>query len=260
MTVPLRALIVDDERLARAELRRLCSAIPALELIGECTGGRDAVAAVRRERPDILLLDVEMPGVNGFDVLELLQHDDVPAVILVTAYDKYALRAFAAHAVDYILKPAEPARLRDAVESARARVEARDFEGRRKQLAALLSEIKARSGRADAIAVPADGGLLRIPLTAIDWLQAEDNYVRVHAAGKSHLLRSTLAALEKQLDAKDFVRIHRSAIVSLSKISRLRRVAPSRYAIVLANGVQLRLSRAYRKPTIAALRRSLATD
>jgi two-component system LytT family response regulator len=260
MTAPLRALIVDDERLARAELRRLCSAIPALELIGECSGGRDAVAAVRRERPDILLLDVEMPGVNGFDVIELLQHNEIPAVILVTAYDKYALRAFDVHAVDYILKPAEPARLRAAVESARTRVEARAIEGRRQHLTALLDEIKGRSRRADSIAVPSHGGILRIPMTAVDWLQAEDNYVRIHSGGKSYLLRSTLAALEKKLDAKEFVRIHRSAIASVSKIARLRRSALNHYAIVLDNGVQLRLSRAYRKRVVSVLRSPLATE
>jgi two-component system, LytTR family, response regulator len=259
MTVPLRALIVDDERLARAELRRLCSTIPALELIGECSGAREAVAAVRRGRPDILLLDIEMPGVNGFDVLELLQYDEIPAVILVTAHDKYALRAFDVHAVDYILKPAEPARLRAAIESARTRVEARDIEGRRKQLAALLHEMQGHSRRAGSIAVPSRDGIERIPLTAVDWLQAEDNYVRIHSVGKSYLLRSTLAALEKKLDAREFVRIHRSTIVSISKIARLSRLAPNHFAIVLDNGVQLRLSRAYRKGVASAFRAPFAT-
>jgi two-component system LytT family response regulator len=259
MTAVLRTLIIDDERLARAELRRLCENIPALQLIGECAGGKDAVAAVKRERPDMLLLDVEMPGLNGFDVLARLPKDQMPAVIMVTAYDQYALRAFDVHAIDYILKPADPARLRAAVESARLRVDSRDLESRRKQLAALLDEIKRRSRKSDSLAVPERDGILRIPLAAIDWVQAEDNYVRIHTGTKSHLLRSTLAAFEKKLDGADFARIHRSAIVNLARITKVRRVARSKFAVVLSNGAQLRVSRPYSKHVFHALRNSPTT-
>jgi two-component system LytT family response regulator len=252
-------MIIDDERLARAELHRLCENIPGLELIGEFAGGNEAIAAVRREKPDMLLLDVEMPGLNGFDVLARLPKDQMPAVIMVTAYDQYALRAFDVHAIDYILKPAEPERLRAAVESARLRVLSRDMDTRRKQLAALLEEIKQRSRKSDSLSVPQRDGMLRIPLASIDWVQAEDNYVRIHTGSKSHLLRSTLAAFEKKLDGANFARIHRSAIVNLTKIARLRRVARSKFAVVLSSGAQLRVSRPYAKGVFGALRNPSTT-
>jgi two-component system, LytTR family, response regulator len=259
MTAVLRTLIIDDERLARAELRRLCEKIPALQLIGECAGGKDAIAAVKRERPDLLLLDVEMPGLNGFEVLARLPKDQLPAVVMVTAYDHYALRAFDVHAIDYILKPADPARLRSAVESAQLRVESRDLESRRKQLASLLDEIRRRSRKSDSLAVPERDGMLRIPLASIDWVQAEDNYVRIHTGTKSHLLRSTLAAFEKKLDGADFARIHRSAIVNLARIAKVRRVARSKFAVVLSSGAQLRVSRPYSKHVFHALRNPSTT-
>ncbi|HUQ99326.1 MAG TPA: LytTR family DNA-binding domain-containing protein [Gemmatimonadaceae bacterium] len=259
MTAPLRTLIVDDERLARSQLRRLCENIPAVQLIGECAGGSDAIAAVKRERPDMLLLDVEMPGVNGFDVLARLPRDQMPAVIMVTAYDQYALRAFDVHAIDYILKPADPERLRAAVESARLRMESRNLESRRRQLASLVEEIRRRSRRSDSLAVPERDGILRIPLASIDWVQAEDNYVRVHTGMKSHLLRSTLGAIEKKLDSGDFARIHRSVIVNLEKIAKVRRVARSKFAVVLSSGAQLRVSRPYGKHVINALRNPSTT-
>jgi DNA-binding LytR/AlgR family response regulator len=207
----------------------------------------------------MLLLDVEMPGVNGFDVLARLPQDQMPAVIMVTAYDQYALRAFDIHAIDYILKPAEPERLRAAVESARLRVESRHLETRRKQLASLLEEIKRRSRKSDSLAVPDRDGMVRVPLATIDWVQAEDNYVRIHTGTRSHLLRSTLAAFEKKLDGADFARIHRSAVVNLAKIVRVRRVARGRFAVVLASGAQLRVSRPYSKQVFDALRNPPAT-
>ena len=208
----LRVMIVDDEPLARAGLRQLLAELPGVEVAGECGGGAEAVTAIERERPDVVLLDIAMPEVDGFDVLEALDPADRPAVVFVTAYAEHAVRAFEVNAVDYVLKPADPERLRAALGRARERL-APDGGGR-EALAARIDELvatlRSREGYASRLLVRHQDRLVPLPVEAIDWSEAADNYVRLHAGGQRHLLRETMKHLEQRLDPARFARIHRS--------------------------------------------------
>ncbi len=244
----MRVLIVDDEPLARRGMRQELERFPDVDVVGECRNGAEAVDAIVERRPDLVLLDVQMPGLSGFEVIERVGADAMPAVIFVTAFDKHAVRAFEVHAVDYVLKPVDPDRFRDALERAAA---------------AITRDGRSRAGRLEAAAraAGADDGTLRPPLTrvvvqddgklrfvdsaAIDWIEAAGNYVRLHIGTQEHVLRGPLTRLASRLGAARFVRIRRSALVNVRAITSLERYGKASYSITLRSGARLVSSRYY---------------
>jgi two-component system, LytTR family, response regulator len=227
----IRAVIVDDEALARSNVVLLLRLHPEIEIVGECASGMDALAAIRSSRPDLVFLDVEMPECDGFDVLEMLGGDLPPAVIFVTAYDKYALRAFEAGALDYLLKPFDDRRFERALGRAKERV----------------AQARNSPRIREHIAVKSGGELTFLKLSEIDWIEAADYYSCLHVGAKSHLLRRSMAELDEELDQSVFCRIHRSTIVQLDRIRGLRLNENGEYDVLLKNGSKLKLSRRYRK-------------
>lgn len=225
-------MIVDDEELARGYLRELLLKHPEIEVVADCANGFEAVKAVTETRPDLLFLDVQMPKLDGFEVLELIDPAHLPVVIFVTAFDQYATRAFDAHAVDYLLKPFDAARFERAVERARARL------GDRKPLPDLAPAQRERI-------VVKDGSRIHvIPIGKLDYVEAQDDYVALHSEGKSYLKQQPIAAVEAQLDPARFVRIHRSAIVNLERIARVEPYAKDSRIAILTDGTRLPVSRA----------------
>jgi two-component system LytT family response regulator len=224
----LRAVIVDDEELARGFLREMLAAHPEIEIVAECANGFEAVKAIAETAPDLVFLDVQMPKLDGFEVLELIEPRS-PAVIFVTAYDQYAMRAFDAHAVDYLLKPFSAERFERALERAKARL------GERKPAAELAREAR--------LAVRDGTRVHVIPLEKLDYAEAQDDYVALHSGGKSYLKQQTIGSLEALLDPARFVRIHRSAIVNLERVARIEPYAKESRVAILTDGTRLPVSR-----------------
>ena len=229
MSRPLRVVIADDEPLALSNLRALIAREAALELVGECGSGAEVVEVVRRERPDLLLIDVQMPEVDGFDAIEQLGIDVPPAVVFVTAYDQYALRAFDAGALDYLLKPFDDARFAQALARVNARIDPRSDSGRARRLAV-------RTGRQ----------LTLLDVAAIDWIGAADYCVELHVGSRVHLLRRSMGAVESEFGAMGFCRVHRSAIVNLARVSALEIGSGGESQVVLEGGATLPLSKRHR--------------
>ena len=236
----LRVVLVDDEPLARERLRTLLETEADVELVAECADGVEAVAAVRSGRPDLVFLDVQMPGMDGFEVLDALDPATLPAVVFVTAYDRYALRAFDVHAVDYLLKPFDRQRFASALERARLDLRADDA-GRR--ILALVADLRRERRPQQRIVVKAAGRVFFLRPAEIDWMEAAGNYVRLHVGKKSHLVRETMKGLEDRLDPDTFVRIHRSRIVNLDRVRELQPWFHGEHLIVLTSGEQLTTSR-----------------
>jgi len=227
----VRTLIVDDEPLARSNLRVLLGCHREIDIVGECGSGVDAPRLIRDAKPDLLFLDVQMPECDGFEVLERLGMDLPPAIIFVTAYDQYALKAFEAGALDYLLKPFDTARFDLALERAKHSV-LRDREQPRKR---------------SRLAIRSSGQIWFVSLEEIDWIEAADYYAALHVGTKTHMLRRTLAELEQELDPEVFCRIHRSTIVNLERVRGLKLEADGESVLLLAGGTGLRMSRRYRK-------------
>jgi two-component system LytT family response regulator len=244
---PVRVLIADDEPPARAKVRRFLAADPEVDMVGEAESGPEAVDAIQRLRPDLVFLDIQMPGADGFGVLGALDAGTLPHVVFVTAYDAYALRAFEVHAVDYLLKPWDADRFRTALARAKERVRARtpadELEGRIRRA---LADVRAPAAYLDRVLVRTGDRAVFLRTDEIDWVEAEENYVRVHAGRESHLVRGTLAGLEERLDPAKFVRVHRSRIVNLGSIRELHPWSHGDWKIVLRDGRELMLSRRYR--------------
>ncbi len=244
----LRVLIVDDEEMARQRLRRLLAREEDVEIVGEASDGVRAVESIRSLAPDLVFLDVQMPEVDGFHVLERAGADAVPAVVFVTAYDEYALRAFDVHALDYLLKPFDEERFHDALRRARTQLQQRgpagDLEPR---LRALLEEIRGAPERPDRIMIKASGRILFLKTSEIDWIEASGNYVRFHVGRESYLLRETMNAIEEKLDPDRFLRIHRSTMVNIERIKEMQPWFSGDHVVVLTDGTELRLSRGYRE-------------
>jgi len=239
----LRALIVDDETVARRRIRRLLTAEPTIVVAGECADGASAVEAMTTERPDVVFLDVQMPELDGFGVLRRLDPAALPAIIFVTAFDAYALRAFDVHAIDYLLKPFTRERFRLALDRARERIRRSTVDA---GLASLAVALRSRPRYLSRLPVRAAGRIILVDLATVDWIEAADNYVRLHAGRREYLLRDTLARLEQRLDPERFVRIHRSAIVQVDRVSELHPASHGDMEVVLRNGTVLTLSRTWR--------------
>ena len=228
----IRTVIVDDEPLARSNLSVLLRLDREIEIVSECESGAEAVAVIRNAKPDLVFLDVQMPECDGFDVLELLGNDLPPAVVFVTAYDQYALQAFEAGALDYILKPFDNDRFERALVRAKQRIP------RSKDLPRKL----------DRLAIKSVGQVLFVKISEIDWIEAADYYACLHVGAKTHLLRRSMSELEQELDPVVFSRIHRSTIVNLDRVRGLKLGEDGEYEVLLEDGVRLRLSQRYRKP------------
>ncbi|HEX5220086.1 MAG TPA: LytTR family DNA-binding domain-containing protein [Verrucomicrobiae bacterium] len=241
----IRTLIVDDESLARDRLRQLLTREAEVELVGECADGREAVTFIEQKKPDLVFLDVQMPELDGFSVLAELEGKPLPVIVFVTAHDRFALRAFEVHAVDYLLKPFDRERFEKALARALEQVKRREDRALIDRQAALLAELKPAVSP-ERLAVKSGGHVLWVELDEIDWIGSADNYAELHLGAKSHLMRETLSALEARLDPQKFVRISRSIIVNARRIKELKRLFYGGCEITLQSGTKLTLSRRYR--------------
>jgi two-component system, LytTR family, response regulator len=252
----IRTLIVDDEPLGRSGIRVRLKGEPDIEIVGECANGRLAVEAILGLSPDLLFLDVQMPGMNGFEVLAATANAPMPAVIFVTAFDTYALRAFDVYALDYLLKPIDDERFKLALQRARTQLEQKHQSALGKRFAALLADFKtdpANPVTSNPVTEPptarfvikSGGRIFFIKAEEIDWVEAVGDYVRLHVGQQAHLLRETMTAMEAKLDSR-FLRIHRSTIVNSERIKELCPYFNGEYVVVLRDGVQLKSGRSYR--------------
>jgi len=241
----VRVLLVDDEAPARSLLREYLGAHEGVEVIGESVNGFEAVKAISEQRPDLVFLDVQMPKLDGFEVLELVAPEPgAPAVIFCTAYDEYALRAFEVHAVDYLLKPFGAERFRDALQRARTRVRDRE---RGRRLVPLLEELAARPAPPERLEVRSSARIAFVRTDDVDYAEACGNYVLLHCGAERHLMRETMQALEARLDPRRFVRIHRSTLVNADRVKEIHPLFHGDWEVVLRNGERLTMTRTHRE-------------
>jgi len=263
MGSPIRAIIVDDEPLARRGLELRLAAFRDVEVVAQCANGREAVEAVARHGPDLMFLDIEMPGIDGFEVLRRIPQTSMPMVVFVTAFDRYAIEAFDAHALDYLLKPLVDERLEKAMAHVREQFTQRRSVRHREQLVALLARVTG-AGQLDAeewlarapdrlprrwpevLPIRLGRETLRLAVGSIDWIDAAGDYMCVHAEGRTHVVRATMKQFEEQLNPSSFQRVHRSTIVNLRRIRRLKPHTNGEYFLTLEGGHELKLSRSYR--------------
>jgi two-component system LytT family response regulator len=247
--MPFTALLVDDEPLAREGLRMLLARDPDVSAIHEAKNGREAVEAIRAIRPDLVFLDVQMPEMDGFEVARGVGAEQMPAVVFVTAHDKYAIQAFEINAIDYLLKPVTEERFAKAIARAKSHLEPSSSDGpadeRSRQILSLLETIASPTRSLKRLAVRSAGKTLFVDIEDIDWMEAAENYVQLHAGRAEHLLHVTMNTLEKSLDPELFLRIHRSVIVNVRRIKELQPVMHGEYVVTLANGVRLQSGRMY---------------
>ncbi len=255
--VRLRAIVVDDEMLARQIIRELLANDSEVEIVAECVNGREAVEAIQTHKPDLLFLDIQMPEVAGFEVLEALKGERLPGVIFVTAYDQYAVRAFEFHALDYLLKPFDRERFEMAVSRAKSYLRRERNGELDRRILALLEALKAESKYVERLVIKNGGRVFFLEAGEVNWIEAEGNYVRLHTDKKAHLLRETISSLEEQLDPKKFLRVHRSTIVRIDSIRELQPWFHGEYHIILHDGTKLTLSRNYREQLQTVLGKNL---
>lgn len=243
----VRTLIIDDEPLAREGIRMMLEDDPDISIIGECADGRQAVIQIIENTPDLIFLDVQMPEMTGFDVLAAVGLERIPAVIFVTAYDKYALEAFEVHALDYLLKPFTRQRFVKALERAKASLMHTRSEEINDRLAALLQDLKPGEKYLERVVIKEAGRLSFLSVEEIDWVEAADTYVRLHVGGTSHLIRGTMGGLEARLNPARFLRVHRSTIINVNRIKELHPLFHGEYIITLRDGTRLNSGRSYRE-------------
>ncbi len=259
----IRTLIVDDEGLSRRGVELRLRELPEFEIVAQCANGREALAAIRQHKPDLVFLDIQMPGMSGFEVLAHLPQESLPLVVFVTAYDQYAIQAFEARAIDYLLKPIDEVRFTAALARVREYLRSRSAESQRDRLLEIIAEITG-SGElvldellaqgSKALAAPRPEVLpirqgretYRVPVASIEWVDAAGDYMCIHADGHTHILRGTMKELEQLLDPKLFQRVHRSTIVNLRLVRSLRAHMNGEYFLTLEGGHELKLSRTYR--------------
>ncbi len=263
---PVRTIIVDDEPAARRGVRLLLERDPEIEIVGEGATGAEGADLIRRHRPALVFLDVQMPGSDGFAALAGLEPAELPTVVFVTAYDEYALRAFEVHAVDYLLKPYDDARFGAALHRAKEEVRRRQAETVNAGLRQLLDFLgagarpaadAAAERPADRLLIKSAGEIYFLKVDEIDWIEAEGDYMKFHAGGRSHLMRETMARLEARLDPRRFIRIHRSTIVNVDRLRKLSPTFAGDYVVVLHDGTKLKLSRGYHERIVPLLGQSL---
>jgi len=246
----IRVLIVDDEPIARRGVRLQLKGEPEVEIIGECANGLEAVATIRKLAPDLVFLDVQMPEMDGFEVIEAVGVERMPRVIFVTAYDQYMLRAFEVHALDYLLKPFDRERFLKALNHARSSLQRGDIN---RQLMALLDDRLAARKPLERLVIKSGGRIYFLNVEEVDWIEAADNYVELHVGRESHLLRETIGGLAAKLDPGQFLRVRHSTIVNLGRVKELRPLFRGEYLIILRDGTELTSSRRYRKNLDAIL-------
>ena len=260
---PIRTIIVDDEELARRGIELRLAGHPDISIVRHCANGREAIESMVADQPDLMFLDIQMPGISGFEVLARLPHESLPMVIFVTAYDRYALDAFEAQAIDYLLKPINDLRFVQALDRVRGYWQQRNALSQREQLMKLLATTQG-SGQVDEqtlrqylhaerqpeypqiLPIRDDAGTIRVDVKSIDWIDAAGDYMCVHADGRTYVLRETMKSLESVLDPKLFQRVHRSTIVNVSRVRRLRPHTNGEYFLTLDDGQEIKLSRSYR--------------
>lgn len=247
---PIRTLIVDDEQMARASIRVLLGSDPEIELVGECASGVDAVTAIAARAPELVFLDIQMPQMSGFEVLDAIGAARRFVVVFVTAYDSYAVEAFDAQALDYVLKPFDDRRFQRAVERAKDRIRHARLDHLATELVHVMAggqaTDKPTAEPAERIVIRDGGRTVFVPLSDIDWIEAADYYATLHVGGASHLVRQTMAELEASLDERRFVRVHRSAIVNIDRIREVHPQFRGDCTLVLVDGTQVKLSRTRR--------------
>ncbi len=255
---PIRTLIVDDELLARTRIRNLLRGRREFQLAGECANGREAIAQIEQQRPDLVFLDVQMPDLDGFGLVKAIaaaiSAERLPVIVFVTAYDQYAVRAFECHALDYLLKPFDDERFEKTLEWASAQIRRDQMHQFSQRMMALLEDYPGKRAampehqprRLSQVMIKSGGRVLFVKTDEIDWVEAEGCYARLHTGRQSHLLRETMSALEAQLDPQAFLRIHRSTIINRDRIRELQPQSHGEYTVILQDGTQLRLSRSYR--------------
>ena len=243
----IRVIIVDDQPVEREVMRRMLRNESDIEIVATCTNGKEALDSIKRFQPDLLFLDVQMPELDGFGVVSLLDPAHVPVIIFVTANEAFARRAFDVHALDYLLKPCTRERLRIALQRAREEIQHKRSGAVRQKLSDLLiKDLKTWARQPDRLAVRSGDRILVLTLSDIDWVEASDNAARVYSGKESHLLRDSLAAIESKLPPETFLRINRSTLVNIERIKELQPLPDGEYAVVLRNGTRLTLTRAYR--------------
>ncbi|HJT68993.1 MAG TPA: LytTR family DNA-binding domain-containing protein [Terriglobales bacterium] len=243
----MRVVIADDETLAREKLRLMLGSEPGVDVVAECRDGAETIHALSEHKPDVLMLDIQMPDLDGFEVLDKVPSEELPMVIFTTAYDRHAVRAFEAHALDYLLKPFDQERLRQAMNRARAELLKADDREATHRILTYLSETAERQSRANRrLVIKAGGRVVFLSFDEIDWLEAAANYVKINVGKQYYLLRKGIGEIAERLDPNQFVRIHRSTIVNVQRIKELQPVNSGEYIVVLKDGKELSCSRGYR--------------
>jgi two-component system LytT family response regulator len=256
----IRTIVVDDEKPARVRLLELLNREADIDVIGTAANGREAVELIREARPELIFLDVQMPVLDGFGVLQEFPLDELPVVIFVTAYDKYAIQAFDAHAIDYLLKPFSDQRFESAIKRARKYLGTQEAREQAEQLTAATEErrsVGARSGYLERLVVKASGNVTFLDVDDVDWIEAAGVYVHLHAGSKAHLYRSSVTQLLQRLDPRRFVRVHRSAAINTAKIRELRTRSHGDFTVVLQSGAEVAMSRGYRSGLESWLRQPI---
>jgi two-component system, LytTR family, response regulator len=242
----IRALIVDDEPLARKRIKRLLADELDISVIGECGSGREAIKIIQETSPDLLFLDIQMPEVGGFEVLQAIGNEKMPSIIFITAYDQHALRAFEVHALDYLLKPFKQERFKEAVGRARTQLAKNGEHEINPGLEALIGKLRTGQNYLSRFMIKSSNRVVFVKAGEVDWIESAANYALLHVGDKTHLVRETMQALEAKLSPKTFQRISRSVIVNLERIKELQPMGKGQYVIMLANGRQLTMSRGIR--------------
>lgn len=253
----IRVVVADDEPLARERLRTLLGAEDRVDLVAECHDSTSAVAAIHRFRPDLVFLDVQMPGGTGFEVIDAIGADRMPFVIFVTAFDRYALRAFDVHALDYLLKPFDRNRFHEALLRARDQIERRSTGDLERRLLELVEDLKPAPHPLDRFVVKTGGRVFFVRADEIEWIEAAGNYVKLHVGSEAHLFRETMNAIETKLDSDLFFRIHRSHIVNIERVRELQPWFNGEFVVFLRSGTRLTLSRGYREKLQERIGRTL---
>jgi two-component system LytT family response regulator len=247
MNQQIRTIIVDDEPLACRRVQRLLRPDEEIHVLGLCTNGEQAVQAIHHHRPQLLFLDIQMPGMDGFEVLDAIDKNNLPQIIFITAYDRYAIQAFEVHAVDYLLKPFDRERFEKALARAKEMIRHSEQTNISKELEAIRDEIRLKPKYLDRLVIKTGGRIYFLKSQQIDWIEAQGKYVAIHCGKESHLLREGISSVEADLDSQKFVRIHRSTIVNIEKIKELQPWFHGDCKLTLQDGTQLTLSRHYRQ-------------